>query len=166
MSTLSLRPATPADAAAVAAIWNPIIRDTTVTFWPTERDHDQIASIIADRVRTHTFLVALIDGAVVGFATYKQFRDGGGYARSMEHTVYIAPVAKGHGAGRTLLNAVEDHARQAGHRLMIGAITADNADSVRFHARMGYSEWGKIPAAGWKFGRFHDLVLMGKDLTE
>ncbi|MBK4215558.1 N-acetyltransferase [Paracoccus caeni] len=165
-SPLVLRPATPADAAAVAAIWNPIIRDSAVTFWPTERTEDEIAAVITDRLAQHTFILASIDDRIIGFATYKQFRDGGGYARSMEHTVYIAPEAKGMGAGRSLLSAVEDHARSAGHRLMIGAITGSNQDSIRFHARMGYADCGRIPNAGWKFGIYHDLVLMSKDLTE
>ena len=47
---------------------------------------------------------------------------------------------------------------------MIGGITASNKGSLRFHERHGYARWGVIPAAGWKFGQFHDLVLMGKDL--
>ena len=57
-------------------------------------------------------------------------------------------------------------AHAAGARVLIGAITAGNRASVQFHAQLGFAEWGRIPAAGWKFGRFHDLVLMGKDLGE
>ena len=155
------------DAAAIGEIWNPIVRDTAITFWPTPRSDDEIAAIIAERNRLgHAHLVAVAaDGRVNGFATYGQFRDGLGYAHSMEHTVHLAPEARGTGLGRALLAAVEEHARAAGHRLMIGGISASNLGSLRFHARMGYAEWGRIPAAGCKFGRFHDLVLMGKDLA-
>lgn len=160
-----LRSATSADATAIGAIWNPIIRDTPITFWPTERSPADIAAFIESRVAAHACLLAEDAGQVLGFATYKQFRDGSGYARSMEHTIHVAPEARGRGTGRALLLAIEDHARSAGHRLMIGGITGSNIDSLRFHARMGYAEWGHIPAAGWKFGQFHDLVLMGKDLA-
>lgn len=162
---IRLRDAQPGDAAGIGAIWNPIIRDTAVTFWPTERSEAEIAQIIAERAASHAFILAGDGSRITGFATYKQFRDGAGYSRSMEHTVYIASEAQGSGTGRALLTAVEDHARRAGHRLMIGAVTASNAGSLRFHARMGYADWGRIPAAGWKFGQFHDLVLMGKDLA-
>lgn len=162
----TIRAATPADAAAVAAIWNPIISDTAITFQPCPHSEAGIAAIIAARLAMQTFLVALPpEGAVCGFATYKQFREGEGYARSMEHTVHLAPGVRGCGIGRTLLRAIEAHARDAGHRLMIGAITGTNLGSLRFHERLGYAEWGRIPAAGWKFGRFHDLVLMGRDLS-
>ncbi|WP_295049395.1 GNAT family N-acetyltransferase [uncultured Paracoccus sp.] len=161
-----IRDARPGDVPAIAAIWNPIVRDTTITFWPTERSDHEIAALIRDRqAGGHPFLVAQDARGVLGFATYSQFRHGGGYARSMEHTIYLAPDARGAGTGGLLLAGLEDHARAAGHRLLIGGITASNDGSLRFHRRAGYAEWGRIPCAGWKFGSFHDLVLMGKDLT-
>ena len=160
-----IRDARPGDTAAIAAIWNPLIRDTAITFWPSERSEAEILALVADRqAQGHPFVVIEDKGAVAGFATYAQFRSGGGYARSMEHTLYLAPPAQGAGMGKTLLAWLEDHARQRGHRLMIGGITGSNEASLRFHARAGYAEWGRVPHAGWKFGIFHDLVLMGKDL--
>lgn len=163
---MMLREARASDAGAIAAIWNPIVRDTVVTFWPTERSQSEIAALITSRqAEGHAFLVAEDDGEVLAFATYAQFRSGIGYARSMEHTIHSAPEARGRGVGRQLLTAIEDHARGRGRRLMIGAITGSNAGSLRFHAACGYAEWGRIPDAGHKFGSYHDLVLMGKDLA-
>lgn len=160
-----LREATATDASAIGAIWNPIVRDTDVTFWPTERSEAEIAALIRDRQAAgHAFLLAQSGDQVAGFATYGQFRAGAGYAHSMEHTIHAAPDHRGKGLGRLLLSGVEAHARARGHRLMIGGITGSNSASIAFHAAMGYAEWGRIPAAGWKFDRFHDLVLMGKDL--
>lgn len=163
---MRLRDAHPDDASTVAAIWNPIIRDTVVTFWPNERSRDEIAALIRDRhAEGRAFLVAEDSAGVQGFATYAQFRNGAGYVRSMEHTIHLAPHARGSGTGSLLLRALENHARVREHRLMIGGITASNEASLRFHRRAGYAEWGRIPCAGWKFGAFHDLVLMGKDLS-
>lgn len=162
---IRLRDARPDDAAAIAAIWNPIIRETAITFWPVERSDVEIAGIVAERQRAgHAFLVAEQQGVVAGFATYSQFRAGLGYARSMEHSINLAPSLRGTGTGRQLMRAIEDHARARNYRLMIGGITASNTVSLLFHAHLGYAQWGRIPAAGWKFGAFHDLVLMGKDL--
>lgn len=163
---ITLRDAAPSDIGAIAALWNPLIRDTVITFWPVERTDAEIATYMADRQSAgHPFLLAEEDGALLGYATYGQFRGGLGYARSMEHSINLAPGAQGKGTGRMLMTAIEDHARAAGHRLMIGGITASNTSSLQFHARLGYAEWGRIPAAGWKFGQFHDLVFMGKDLA-
>ena len=50
-----LRDATAADVPAIAAIWNPIVRDTAITFWPDERSDDQIAALIAEPTLGNTF---------------------------------------------------------------------------------------------------------------
>jgi len=166
LTTPALRDATPSDAAGIASIWSAIIRDTTISFSPTERSHAEVTALILERQTSGlAFKVADVDGQVAGFATYSQFRSGQGYARCMEHTIHAASRYRGVGVGRILLNAVEDHARQHDYRMMIGAITASNTGSIVFHSAMGYRTYGHIPFAGWKFGQFHDLVLMGKDLT-
>lgn len=163
---LTLRAATPTDAPAIAAIWNPIIRDTVITFNPVERAPAEIASLIETRhAEGRAFLVAADSTTLLGFATYDQFRPGPGNARSMEHTINLAPVARGKGAGRALLAALEDHAAQAGHHLMVAAITGSNTGSIAFHAALGYQHVGLMPHIGWKFGSYHDLVLMQKFLS-
>lgn len=160
-----IRDARAEDAGAIGRIWNPIVRDTTVTFWPTERSPAEIRAYIAAKQDAgHGCFVWDDQGLVLGFAAYGQFRNGGGYAHSMEHTIYAAPAARGLGIGAALLTHLEAHARERGARLMIGGVTATNASSIRFHRNHGYAEWGRIPAAGYKFGQWHDLVLMGKDL--
>jgi len=158
-----IRDACAADAAAIAAIWNPIIRDTDITFTPVEKSEDQIASLMADRQAAgHAFLLATDGAAPLGFASYFPFRAGPGYARTMEHSVNLPPSARGRGLGRALMTALEDHARARGKRMLIGAITATNTGSLDFHRRLGFAEVGRIRDAGWKFGRYHDLVFMQK----
>lgn len=160
-----IRDARNEDAGAIAAIWNPIIRDTDITFNPVEKTEAEIAALIAERqAADHAFLVAEAEGGIPGFASYFQFRNGPGYARSMEHSVNLAPAARGRGLGRALMAALEDHARARGRRMLIGAITASNAASLDFHRRLGFVEVGRIPDAGWKFDRYHDLVFMQKRL--
>lgn len=161
-----IRDATCADIPQISAIWNPVIRDTIITFWPTERSDAEIAAILATRRKDgHGFFVADEGGTVVGFAGYSQFRGGAGYARALEHTVYAAPGQHGKGIGRALVAHLEHHARARGGRAMIGVVTAENTRSVAFHLACGYARWGYFPAVGWKFGRFHDAVFMGKDLA-
>lgn len=161
----TIRPATAADAAAICAIWNPIIRDTVITFNPVERDTAAIAQMIATRqAGPGAFVVAEEAGRLLGFASYAQFRGGLGYARCMEHTINLSPAARGRGLGAKLMAVIEDHARAAGHHIMVAAITGSNDGSVRFHAAHGYVHVGTMPQVGWKFGRYHDLVLMQKTL--
>lgn len=159
-----IRRATPADAMAIAAIWNPYIRDSLVTFNAAEKPADEIARMIADRDRLgHATFVAMAEG-LHGFASYAQFRGGIGYATCMEHTVLLSPKARGQGHGRALVTAVCDHARAAGAHQMIAGVSAANPEGVAFHARLGFAEIVRLREAGRKFDRFIDLVLMQKFL--
>ncbi len=161
-----IRPARPEDAGAIIGFWNPLIRETMVTFNPVEKTAAEVAdSIRAKAGAGHGFFVAEADGTILGFASYGQFRAGMGYARAMEHTIILAPQARGRGAGRALMVAVEDHARAQGYHSMIAGVSGGNPDGRAFHAAIGYAVVAVVPQVGWKFGRYWDLVLMQKLLS-
>ena len=158
-----IRAATAADAPAVTAIWNALIRDSVATFNAVEYTDAQITRMIADKAKVgHAFLV---DDTLQGFATYGQFRGGVGYAHSMEHSVHLSDAARGKGLGRALMTAIEDHATAQGAHSMIAGVGGENIAGIAFHAACGYAHVATIPAVGWKFGRWMDLVLMQKFLS-
>lgn len=161
-----IRPARPGDAAALAALWNPLIRDTLVTFNPVEKTVEDLAAMIAERQAAgYGFFVAELAGAVAGFASYAQFRGGAGYAHSMEHTIILGEAARGKGIGRGLMTALEDHARAQGAHCLIAGVSAENPEGRAFHAAMGFAEVARVPQVGRKFGRWVDLLLMQKILS-
>ncbi len=162
---MTIRPAGAADIAGIRQIWNAVIRDTPITFTPEEKTDDALAAmLISKAAQDHPFLVAEQDGRVAGFATYGQFRAGAGYARTMEHSIILAPGARGRGTGRVLLCTLEDHARTRGVHSMIAGVSAANPAAVAFHAALGYAQLATLPEVGFKFGRWLDLVLMQKIL--
>lgn len=157
-----IRPATPADAPAIAAIWNRIIRETTATFTTVEKDPETLAAQIAAGT---PWWVAEVDGTVQGHANYGQFRGGPGYAHTMEHSIHLSNIASGQGLGRALMAALEAHARAHGVHVMVAGVSSDNPAGQAFHTRLGYAECGRVLQAGRKWGRWLDLVLMQKILT-
>lgn len=159
-----IRPATAADCAAIAAIWNPIIRETPITFTTAEKTPEGLAAWIAGKAAADLPFLVATDGGLLGFATYGPFRAGPGYARTMEHTVILGPAARGRGVGRALMAVVERHAAARGVHSMIAGVSGENAGGRAFHAAIGYAEIAVLPEVGWKFGRWMDLVLMQKRL--
>ncbi len=160
-----IRPALPDDAPAIADILNHWIETSAITFNPVPKTAADIREMIAAKSAAgHGFLVALADGTLLGQASYGQFRAGPGYRTCMEHSISLSPAAKGRGIGRALMTALEDHARRGGAHQMIAGVSGENAEGRAFHERLCYRHVATVPQAGYKFGRFIDLVLMQKIL--
>jgi len=122
--------------------------------------------MIADKAAAgHAVIVAEAGGALLGYATYGQFRGGVGYARSMEHSIALAPDARGRGVGRALLTVIEDHARAGGAHSLFAGVSGENPEGQAFHAANGYALVAVIREVGFKFDRWLDLVLMQKILS-
>ncbi|SFQ96332.1 GNAT family N-acetyltransferase [Poseidonocella sedimentorum] len=162
-----IRDAVAADAAELAAIAEPIVRETTISFSTVVKSAEDFALEIAERQEAgRAFLVAEDAGQVLGYATYFPFRSGPGYARTMEHTILLGPAARGRGAGRALMDRLCDHAAAAGIHIMVAGVCAQNAPGLAFHRAIGFVETGRMPETGWKFGRWLDLVLLQKRLDD
>lgn len=163
--TLGFRAAEQGDAAALAVLWNPWINNTIATFNGQEKTAADMAEMIFERQSTYGFWVAECDGRIVGFATYAQFRVGIGYAKSMEHTIVLDAALHGRGIGRALMDIVETDALAKGAHVMIAGVSGENHAGRDFHAKLGYHIVATIPEVGYKFNRFHDLIVMQKILT-
>ncbi|MBO9397594.1 N-acetyltransferase [Shimia sp. R9_2] len=159
---MTLRRAAASDAEVVAAIWNAEIRDGVSTFTTVEKTSEQVRAAI--EAEAAAFFVAERAGQIVGFATYGAFRGGPGYARTVEHTVYLTPSARGQGLGRALLEQLEDGAKSAGYHVMVAGVGSENAAGIVFHKTMGFQEVGRLPEVGRKFDRWMDLVLLQRML--
>lgn len=163
---MSLRVATPADAAALKSIMDPVIETSTASFSNVTRSEAEWAAMVVDRAENNRAFYVVEDGeAVIGYATYDQFSPGNnGYRFTMEHSVYLTDAAQGKGLGRMLMIALMEHARSAGHHSMVAKIDASNTGSIRFHEALGFEVKGRLPEAGFKFDRWLDVVFMQKFL--
>ncbi len=156
-----LRDATSVDAGAIVEIWNREIREGVSTFNTIEKELGAIKAAIASEA---VFKVVEDNGIVLGFATFGPFRSGPGYVRTMEHTVYLAETARGKGAGRALMRALEVEAKARGVHVLVAGVGGENVAAVAFHKRLGFVEVGRMPQVGQKFDRWMDLVLLQKML--
>jgi L-amino acid N-acyltransferase YncA len=157
-----IRPAQADDAQAICDIWNPLIKDTAVTFTDEIKTVQSISDLI--KTRDGAFFVAEKDGAIGGFTSYSAFRGGPGYWRSKEISINLAPNARRQGMGGALLKWLETHARQQNVHSLIAAISGENPSAQSFHQKLRYQHIATLPEVGFKFGRYMDLILMQKIL--
>jgi phosphinothricin acetyltransferase len=167
MTAPLIRSATAADIAAITAIYAHHVLYGTGTFEEVPPDQSEMAARFAQVIaRGWPWLVAEIDGAVAGYAYCGQFRDRAAYRFAGEDSVYVRDDACGRGVGRALLDALIPASCAAGFRRMFAVIgDSANRGSIALHARAGFAHCGALHAAGFKFGRWLDVVFMERALT-
>ena len=157
-----IRIATEADVPQMLAIYAPYILNTTYTFEydvPTEAEFLQ-------RFRTLTvrfpWLVWEEDGKILGYAYGSAPFERAAYRWCAEDSIYLLPEAQGRGIGTRLCLALEKVLFYQGYLRIYALITAENAGSIAFHKKLGYTLRGDMPEAGIKFGRRIGVIWMDK----
>ncbi len=139
-----VRKATVNDMPAVAAIFNDAVRNSLAIWQENEVDvAERCAWLAARELAGFPVLVAVgVAGAVLGYASYGDFRAYPGYRYTVEHSVYVSREARGKGIGRALLSALLVYAQDRDVRMMVAAIEAGNVASIRLHEQLGFVHSG------------------------
>ena len=163
---LLIRPSTLADLPAITAIYAHAVLHGTGTFEIEAPDEAEMARRLDDVLsKGLPRLVAQADDQVLGYAYANHFRPRRAYRFCLENSIYLAAQARGQGLGRLLLTELVGRCEAAGARQMLAVIgDADNAGSIGVHAALGFEHCGVLKAAGWKFDRWLDVVLMQRSL--
>lgn len=162
---LVVRDATPADAAACAALYAPYVVATTVSFEEEPPDAAEIARRIAAAQERHAWLVAEQDGRLLGYAYAGSWRARSAYRHTCEVSVYVDREARGGGIGRTVYGALLDRMREVGMRLAVAGATMPNEASERLHRALGFEVVGTFREVGLKQGRWCDVRWFQKSLV-
>jgi L-amino acid N-acyltransferase YncA len=162
-----IRAATPDDLPAITAIYGDAVRHGTASFEIdppdlTEMRH-RFEALVAGG---HPYLVAIGEGAVLGYAYAGPYRPRPAYRATVEDSIYLAREARGQGVGRLLLSELLDVCAARGFAQMIAVIgDSAQAPSIGLHKALGFRQVGTLEAVGFKFGRFLDTVLMQRAIT-
>jgi L-amino acid N-acyltransferase YncA len=162
-----VRPATPADAPALAAIYGHHVLTGFGTFEEVPPGpHEMAARCAAITAQGLPYLVAEAAGEVLGFAYAAPFRPRAAYRYTVEDSVYVAPAAIGRGVGRATLAAVIAACEAMGLRQMVAVIgDSGNAASIGLHRSLGFADSGVGRSFGFKHGRWVDIVWMQRPLN-
>ena len=161
-----IRPSQVEDVAAITRIYAHHVLHNTATFETEAPDEAEMARRRQDVLaKGHPWLVAEVGGKVLGYAYASQFRPRQAFRYTVENSIYLAPEATRQGLGRALLTELLALCESNGMRKMVAVIgDSANAASIGLHAAMGFQSAGTIPACGWKFERWLDLIFMERAL--
>ena len=163
---LTIRPSGTADLPAVTTIYGHAVAHGTGTFELEAPDVEEM-SRRRDAVLAGgwPWLVAERSGVVLGYAYATPFRPRRAYRFCLEDSIYLAASARGQGIGRLLLTELLARCEALGARQMLAVIgDAANAGSIGVHRALGFEDAGVLKAAGWKFDRWLDVVMMQRAL--
>jgi L-amino acid N-acyltransferase YncA len=161
-----IRPSRETDVIEIAAIYKYYVLQGVASFEEIPPDPDELASRRRDILaRGLPYLVAERSGRVLGYCYAGPYRTRSAYRFTVEDSIYIDQPEAGRGLGRALLTALLDRCTALGYRQMVAVIGgSDTWPSIRLHAALGFTRAGLLPAVGFKFGRWVDIVLMQRAL--
>ncbi|HEY2387471.1 MAG TPA: GNAT family N-acetyltransferase [Candidatus Binatia bacterium] len=160
MADVRLRAMTRGDLDAVNAIYNHYVLHSTCTYQLEPETAEARAAWFDEHGPAHPLLVAERGGTVVAWGSLSRYNARGGYARTVENSVYVAHDAQRQGIGSVILGELVARARTHGHHLIVAGIDAAQDGSVALHARFGFTHAGRLSEAGYKFDRWLDVVYM------
>ena len=164
--TITIRPASPEDAAALLAIYAPYVEKTAITFEYQVPAEDEFRSRITGTLARYPYLTALRDGSIIGYAYASAFKERTAYDWAVETSIYVAEDMRRTGAGSVLYQALEDILKQQGVLNVNACIAYPNPGSIRFHEEAGYRTIGHFTQCGYKLGQWWDMIWMEKMLGE
>ena len=158
---INIRPFKSEDNQAILDIINYNILHSTALYDYKIRSYEQQLKIVEEKIsKNFPVIVAELNGQVVGFGMYSEFRFREAYKFTVEHSVYVNEVFHGKGIGKLLLQELISLSRQQKLHTMIAVIDSENQSSVEFHEKFGFKTVGVIRESGYKFDRWLHSVFM------
>ena len=158
-----IRLAAAEDAVAIAAIYQPYVEKSRISFEEAPPDAAEIARRMANPL--HPWLVAEEDGRIAGFTSTSPMRNRDAYRWSVETGVYVAQELHGRGIGRKLLAAHLELLERQGFVTIVAGIALPNNASVALHEKLGFTLTGIERGVGYKRGQWVDVGRWQRDLA-
>jgi phosphinothricin acetyltransferase len=165
-SAILVRDARDADIDAVTKIYAAHVLHGLASFEEVPPSLDEMKSRRAAVLRLGLpYLVAELDGRVIGYSYATSYRTRPAYRYTVEDSVYVEDGLHGRGIGTALLAELIARCERGPWRQMLAVIgDSDNAGSIALHRRLGFMPAGNLVSVGFKFGRWVDSVFMQRAL--
>lgn len=160
-----IRQATAADIPVILEIFNDNILNSTAIYMYEEQTLEQRLTWFENKISAGEPLFVFEEcGEVAGYASYGSFRAYPAFHYTVEHSVYVHKNHYKKGIASQLMHALINYAKEHDVKTMVGCIDKENEASIRIHEKLGFTYSGTIRNAGYKFGRWLDLVFYQLDL--
>lgn len=169
MNEIKYRIANKNDAGALLEIYAPYVIETAITFEYDVPSLEEFEGRIIKTLEKYPYVVAELDGEIVGYAYTGPFKSRPAYQWAVETSIYVKKSLTKKGIGKGLYTEIERYSK-AQNILNLNACIAYpkvedeylNKNSVEFHQHEGFSLVGEFHDCGFKFNRWYNMVWMEK----
>ena len=162
MSEIQIRPAKPADAGAIADIYNQGIEDRIATLETNLRTPDERRQWLAARSPRHPVIVAEAGGQVVGWGSLNVFNARKAYDSVADFSVYVERGWRGKGVGNRLLTRLIELGRELGYHKLVLSAFPWNTGGMALYQKLGFRTVGIYKEQGRLDGKWVDTIIMEK----
>jgi L-amino acid N-acyltransferase YncA len=163
--TMLIRTAQPSDAAAITAIYAPIVAHTAISFEIDPPSVEEMRQRIVTTTQTLPWLVGVdAQDQIMGYVYASKWRERLAYQWSVEVTAYVHENARGQGVASKLYTRLFEVLVELGYFQAFGGITLPNEASVRLHESLGFVPMGSYKNVGHKMGQWRDVGYWQKTL--
>ena len=154
-----IRDVTYQDAKSIVGIYNFYIENTVATF---EEDlltsKDIISRINKSSLDNLPWLIAELDGEVIGYAYATKWKERTSYRFSVEITVYLKTTLGAKGWGTRLYTNLLEQLRSNPQKIhaVIAGISLPNVASIALHEKIGMKQVAEFKEIGYKLNRWVD----------
>lgn len=152
-----IRFAKAADACRILEIYAPYITSTVISFEYDVPTPEEFSARVEEIRSRYPYLVYERDGLVIGYAYASAYNSRAAYDYTVDLSVYVDAAFRGQNIGECLYAAIFDILAKQGFYSAYACITATNENSLKFHSRMGFTDAGTHPVAGFKHGQWLDV---------
>lgn len=149
---------------AITDIYNEAIMTTTATFDTEPKTVAERTQWLQSHDERHPVLVAVWDGAVVGWSSLSSWSERRAYDDTAETSFYVKSKFRGQGIGRRLKEATVEEARRLRFHSIIARVAEGSNESLHLNESMGFVHVGTLKEVGRKFGRLLDVHILQKML--
>ena len=158
-------------ASQILTIFNEAIANSTALWDYEPRTTSSMEAWFDAKERGGFPVVGVVGPAdkLLAFGSYGTFRAWPAYKYTVEHSLYVEKESRGRGLGRRVLQRLIAEAESQCFHTLVGGIESENAASIELHKSLGFEKCGEIRHAGFKFGRwlnllFYQLLLSGPSI--
>ncbi len=161
-----LRPAVPDDAAALLALYRPIVLETAISFEIEPPSVEEFRQRIVASTARWAWLVAEEASTPVAYAYASSHRTRAAYRWSVETSIFVGASHRGRGLGTALYDRLLRTVAALGYCNAYAGITLPNDASIALHRGVGFEHVGVFRNVGRKFGRWHDVSWWQRPLRD